>query len=99
MKDKILLDYYPLIKATYLGNGDSIHVIGFLMISVMGVVFDPRWYAFNIFYLFAKLDVLQNIFSALAKNFKQMLVVCLFGGAFIFVFALITLNSYLSAIY
>ena len=69
------------------------------MISVFAVLFDPRWFAFNIFYLFTKLDVLKNIFSALTKNFKQMLAVCLFGGAFIFVFALITINSYLTAIY
>ena len=99
MKDRVLKDYIPLLKATYLDNLNSMEVVIFLVISMMGVVFDPRWLAFNIFYLFTKLDVLKNIFSALAKNFKQMLAVCLFGGAFVFVFALITLNSYLNAIY
>lgn len=56
-------------------------------------------YAFNLFFMFAQIDVFKNIFAAIMTNAKQLLVVCMFGLTFAYVFAFVTLNSYLIPLY
>lgn len=74
-------------------------MLAFFIISFMSAFLSVRFYAFNLFFLFAQIDVFKNIFAAILTNAKQLLVVCMFGLTFAFVFAFITLNSYLIPLY
>jgi hypothetical protein len=74
-------------------------VVIFFISSCLSVFVSVRLYAFNLFFLFAQIDVFKNIFTAIMTNAKQLLVVCMFGLTFAFVFAFVTLNSYLIPLY
>lgn len=84
-----------MLKMVYIDNEKSRGVIFFFVLSFLSAFVSVRFYAFNLFFFFAQIDVSKNIFAAIYTNAKPLIVVCVFGLTFAFVFAFVTLNTYL----
>ena len=66
----------------------------YYFICVLGLLVSPYYYSIHLFYLFAKIKVLENVFKAVITNIYQLMYLAILGIAFFIVFSILTLDTY-----
>jgi hypothetical protein len=56
-------------------------------------------YSFVILYIFAKIQLLRDILSAISVTWRQLALVSLLSMAFNFIFGMMSINNYISVLY
>lgn len=91
--------YYILIKQIYIEEGSSLHAVLLLAISVFSCFFEVRMYSFVLLYIFAKIQLLRDILSAISVTWRQLVLVSLLSMAFNFIFGMLSINNYINVLY
>lgn len=71
----------------------------FTLASFIGTFYKKYFYILHQFSIFSRINVLQNVFQAIAYNAKQLLIVSSLGIIFVYVFSLIGFEQYVDSIY
>ena len=69
-------------------------VLIFAAISVMGTFYETKYFTLHLIFIFTRIELLENVFKAIAKNFKQLLYVSLLGIVFVYSFCIVTYRIY-----
>lgn len=91
--------YWMLFKEIYLEETSSLHATLMFSLSFLSCWYDTRLYSLILLYIFAKIDTLSNILTAIRLSWGKLLVVCLLGSAFTFVFGFLSINNYVKVLY
>lgn len=71
----------------------------FFFFSVMGTFYEPYLFTLQLLDIFIMIDVLRDIFEAIATNIKPLAIVSIMGVVFMFIFCLIGFSNYMKDIY
>lgn len=91
--------YYMLLKEIYLEENTSLHATLLFSLSLIACWIDVRLYSFVLVYIFAKIETLSNILTAIRLSWGTLIVVSLLAMAFTFVFGLLSINNYVKVLY
>lgn len=81
------------------GNGQFIQIAVFILVSVLGTVWWPSLLSLHILDLFSMIDVLKDIFAAIALSMKPLIMVSAMGAAFVVIFCSVTFSNYMRDVY
>ncbi len=62
----------------------------FVVISFLGTFYKQYFFMIHQFSIFSRINVLQNVFKAIAFNALQLIIVSSLGIVFVYVFSLIS---------
>lgn len=71
----------------------------FVGCSFLGTFIYPIAFFIHLIDIFCKIEVLSNIFEAVAVNIKSLLYVSFMGVVFVFVFCTVTFSNYMKNVY
>ena len=71
----------------------------FLITSILGNLTGIEWYTTHLFSLFVGIPDLINVFKAIVNNIYILFILTVLTTAFIFVFNVLSLNTYTPVIY
>lgn len=66
---------------------------------MLGTIYEPYLFTLQLLDIFIMIDVLKDIFTAIAINIKSLAMVSIMGVAFMFIFCLIGFSNYMKNIY
>jgi len=69
------------------------------MLSFISCFFELRLYSLVILYIFAKIELLSSILTAIRLTWGKLLIVCLLATAFSFIFGFLSINNYIKVLY
>jgi uncharacterized membrane protein len=80
-------------------SGEFWRIAIFVLCSFLGTFFYPVLFFIHLIDIFCKIEVLANIFEAVAVNIKSLLYVSFMGVVFVFVFCTVTFSNYMKNVY
>lgn len=80
-------------------NGQAIQIAVFILVSVLGTLWKPYILSIHILDLFSMIDVLKDIFAAIALTLEPLAMVSIMGGAFVMIFCSVTFSNYMPDVY
>jgi hypothetical protein len=92
-------EYLILAKEIYFEEDASLHAVLLLAISFFSCFLEIRLYSFVVLYIFAKIQLLRDILSAISVTWRQLLLVSLLSMAFNFIFGILSINYYINVLY
>lgn len=70
-----------------------------LSLSIIGCFIEVRAYSFVLLYIFARIQLLRDILSAISATWRQLLLVSLLSMAFNFIFGVLSINFYINVLH
>jgi hypothetical protein len=70
-----------------------------LVLSIVACFIEVRAYSFVLLYIFARIQLLRDILSAMTVTWRQLILVSLLSMAFNFIFGVLSINYYINVLY
>lgn len=80
-------------------ESDFLSILLFVCASLYSNFAGVEWYTIHIFDYFVTIPLLTNVFKAIIKNIKDLMLLSAFAGCFILVFNVLSLGTYASVVY
>ena len=84
----------PLYK-----DPQAIQIMVVIFVSILGTFYEPYLFTIHFLEIFSMIDVLKDIFAAIAVSIKEIAIVSMMGVAFMFIFCLISFSNYMKDVY
>ena len=69
-------------------------VIIFAIISLMGTLYETKYFTLHLIFIFTRIELLENVFNAIVSKFNQLFYVSLLGIVFVYAFCIVTYRIY-----
>lgn len=80
-------------------NTRFLQVVMFILVSVLGTFYEPYLFSIHILDIFSMIDMLKDIFAAIAASLKPIAIVSLMGVTFELIFCSVTFSNYVQDVY
>lgn len=80
-------------------NPQFMQLAVFILVSVLGTFYQPYLFSLHILDLFSMIDVLKDIFAAIAISLPPLATVSMMGVAFVMIFCSVTFSNYVRDVY